>query len=75
MRSCRFVGTFVGTFVGVLGARSGSIANIIYRVGDELSNGGIGELRSAILGVEVRRRRRYNCRPPVRLYSPYKTRP
>jgi hypothetical protein len=72
---CRFVRTFVQTFVGVLGGRSGSIANAIYRVGDELLNGGIGELRGAVLGVEVRRRRRYNCRPPVRLYSLYKTRP
>jgi hypothetical protein len=70
-RSCRFV----GTFVGVLGGRLGSIADAIYRVGDELSNGGIGELRSAVLGVEVRRRRRYNCRLLVRVYSPYKTRP
>ena len=26
----------------------------IYRVGDKLLNGGIGELSSAILGVEVR---------------------
>jgi len=55
MRSCGFVGTFVGMFVRVLGAQLGSIANAIYRVGDELSNGGIGELRSAVLGVEVRR--------------------
>jgi hypothetical protein len=38
-----------------LGARLGSIAGGIYRVGDELSNRGIGELSSAILGVEVRR--------------------
>ena len=47
------VGTFVGTFVRVLGARSGSIVDGIYRVGDELSNGGIGELSSAVLGVKV----------------------
>ena len=49
-----FMQTLVQTFVGVLGAQSGSIVDGIYRVGDELSNGGIGELSSAVLGVEVR---------------------
>ena len=52
-----FVQAFVQvcrTFVGVLGARLGSIVDGIYRVEDELSNGGIGELSSTILGVEVR---------------------
>jgi len=53
IRLYRFVGTFIGTFIGVLGAQLGSITNVIYRVGDKLSNGGIGELRSAILGVKV----------------------
>ena len=48
-RSCRFI----WTFVGVLGAQSGSIVDGIYRVRDELLNGGIGELSSAVLGVEV----------------------
>jgi hypothetical protein len=38
-----------------LGARLGSIADIIYRVRDELLNGGIGELSSAILGGDIRR--------------------
>ena len=44
---------FIKTFIGVLGVRSGSIINGIYRVGDKLLNRGIGELSSAILGVEV----------------------
>ena len=46
-RSCGFVGIFIG-------ARSGSIVNGIYRVEDEFSNGGIGELSSTILGIKVR---------------------
>ena len=52
-RSCRRSCRFVGTFVGVLGARSGSIMDGIYKIGDELLNSGISELSSAILGVEV----------------------
>ena len=44
---------FVGTFVGVLGARSGSIMDGIYRVEDELLNRGISKLSSAVLGVKV----------------------
>ena len=37
----------------LLGAWSGSITDAIYRVRDELLNGGIGELSSAILGGNI----------------------
>ena len=37
----------------LLGVQLGSIMDGIYRVGDELSNGGIGEMSSTVLGVEV----------------------
>ena len=39
----------------LLGARSGFIIDIIYRVRDKLLNRGIGELSSAILGGDIRR--------------------
>ena len=39
----------------LLGARLGSIIDIIYRVRDKLLNGGISELSSAILGGDIRR--------------------
>jgi hypothetical protein len=40
--------------IRLLGVRLGSIIDGIYKVGDKLLNGGISELSSAILGVEVR---------------------
>jgi len=46
---------FAQTFVEILGARSGSIADAICRVRDELLNRGIGELSSAILGGDIQR--------------------
>ena len=37
----------------LLGVRSGSITDKIYRVGDELLNKSISKLSSTILGVEL----------------------
>ena len=37
----------------LLGAQSGSIVDVIYRVRDKLLNRGISELSSAILGGDI----------------------
>ena len=42
-------------FIEILGAQLGSIADAMYRVGDKLLNGGIGELSSSILGGDIPR--------------------